>query len=89
VSEVGQRNWDHNTPFFHYPPTFEWRFIPTTSAEALHRSLRKIIKTWGAFPNRESPLKLLFLAIRQAFRQVDHAGAQLEPRLELFHRPVA
>jgi putative transposase len=37
--------------------------------EALHRSLRKIIKTRGAFPNEESALKLLFLAIRQASKK--------------------
>jgi transposase-like protein len=39
------------------------------SVEALHRSLRKIIKTRGAFPNEESALKLLFLAIRQAAKK--------------------
>jgi putative transposase len=35
----------------------------------LHRSLRKIIKTRGAFPNEESTLKLLFLSIRQASKK--------------------
>src|SRR5216684_2186796 len=39
------------------------------SVGALHRSLRKIIKTRGAFPNEESALKLLFLAIRQAAKK--------------------
>jgi Transposase, Mutator family len=41
----------------------------TNTVDALHRSLRKIIKTRGAFPNEESALKLLFLAIRQASRK--------------------
>ncbi|WOH70080.1 transposase [Bradyrhizobium sp. BWA-3-5] len=42
--------------------------IPVTNAvEALHRSLRKIIKTRGSFPNDEAAaMKLLFLAIRNA-----------------------
>src|SRR5256885_1035948 len=42
-------------------------FMPVTNAvEALHRSLRKIIKTRGSFPNDEAALKLLYLAIRNA-----------------------
>ena len=38
----------------------------TTAVEALHRSLRKIIKTRGSFPNDEAALKLLYLAIKNA-----------------------
>jgi transposase-like protein len=34
--------------------------------KSLNRSLRKIIKTRGGFPNEEAALKLLFLALRQA-----------------------
>jgi transposase-like protein len=33
---------------------------------SLHRSLRKIIKTRGSFPNDEAAFKLLFLALRNA-----------------------
>lgn len=41
--------------------------IPDTNAvEALHRSLRKIIKTRGSFPNDDAALKLLYLAIKNA-----------------------
>jgi len=40
----------------------------TNSVEALHRSLRKIIKTRGAFPNAEAG-QPLFLAIRQAAKK--------------------
>ena len=32
----------------------------------MHRSLRKIIKTRGSFPNDDAALKLLYLAIRNA-----------------------
>ena len=37
--------------------------------ESLHRSLRKIIKTRGGFPNEEAALKLLFLALWQAAKK--------------------
>jgi putative transposase len=69
VSQVWQRNWDRITPFFHYPAEIRKAIYTTNSVEALHRSLRKIIKTRGAFPNEESALKLLFLAIRQASKK--------------------
>ena len=36
----------------------------TNAVESLHRSLRKIIKTRGSFPNEDAALKLLFLALR-------------------------
>jgi putative transposase len=38
----------------------------TNAVEALHRSLRKIIKTRGSFPNDDAALKLLYLAIKNA-----------------------
>ena len=38
----------------------------TDAVEALHRSLRKIIKTRGSFPNDEAARKLLYLAIKNA-----------------------
>jgi transposase-like protein len=34
--------------------------------EALNRSLRKVIKTRGAFPTEDAALKLLFLGLREA-----------------------
>ena len=55
--------------FFRYPADIRKAIYTTNSVEALHRSLRKIIKTRGAFPHEESALKLLFLAIRQACKK--------------------
>ena len=55
----------------HLPP-----FIPVTnSIEALHRQIRKIIKTRGHFPTEDAARKLLYLAITKAetrWRQVVH-----------------
>jgi putative transposase len=66
VSQVWRRNWTRITPFFHYPPDIRRAIYTTNSVESLNRSLRKIIKTRGGFPNEEAALKLLFLALRQA-----------------------
>ena len=54
-------------PFFAFAPGIRKMMIYTTNAvEALHRSLRKIIKTRGSFPNDDAALKLLYLAIKNA-----------------------
>ena len=57
------------TPFFNYPPDIRRAIYTTNSVESLNRSLRKIIKTRGGFPNEEAALKLLFLALRQAAKK--------------------
>jgi len=69
VSQVWRRNWARITPFFHYPPDIRKAIYTTNSVESLNRSLRKIIKTRGGFPNEEAALKLLFLALRQAAKK--------------------
>ena len=69
VSQVWRRNWARITPVFAYPPDIRRAIYTTNSVESLHRSLRKIIKTRGGFPNEEAALKLLFLALRQAAKK--------------------
>jgi len=53
-------------PFFAFAPGIRKMIYTTNAVEALHRSLRKIIKTRGSFPNDDAALKLLYLAIRNA-----------------------
>ena len=51
-------------PFFAFAPGIRKMIYTTNAVEALHRSLRKIIKTRGSFPNDDAALKLLYLAVR-------------------------
>ena len=51
-------------PFFAFPADVRRIIYTTNAVESLNMSLRKIIKTRGAFPNEEAALKLLFLALR-------------------------
>ena len=39
-------------------------YTATNAIESLNRSLRKVTKNRGSFPNDESALKLLYLALR-------------------------
>jgi putative transposase len=61
-----RRAWQHVVPFFAFAPGIRKMIYTTNAVEALHRSLRKIIKTRGSFPNDDAALKLLYLAIKNA-----------------------
>jgi putative transposase len=70
LQAAGRPGQDDGRPRFSQPLAFApgiRKIIYTTNAvEALNRSLRKIIKTRGSFPNEDAALKLLYLAIRNA-----------------------
>jgi putative transposase len=63
ISQMWRRNWEHLTPFFGYPPDIRKVIYTTNAIESLNMSLRKVIKTRGSFPNADSAMKLLFLAL--------------------------
>lgn len=66
IGQLWRRAWDHVVPFFAFAPGIRKMIYTTNCIEALNRSLRKIIKTRGSFPNDEAALKLLYLAIKNA-----------------------
>jgi putative transposase len=66
IAPMWRRAWEHVAPMFAFPPAIRKMIYTTNAVESLHRSLRKIIKTRGSFPNDEAALKLLFLALRNA-----------------------
>ena len=63
ISQTWRRNWEHLTPFFAYPADIRKVIYTTNAVESLNMSLRKVIKTRGSFPNQESAMKLLYLAL--------------------------
>lgn len=68
ISQLWLRHWERIIPFFTYPPDIH-RVIYTTNARgtlwvALNRSLRKVLKNKGSFPDDDSVFKLLYLALR-------------------------
>lgn len=58
------RAWESVTPFFVFPPDIRRVIYTTNAIESLNMQLRKIIKARGHFPNDESAIKLLWLALR-------------------------
>jgi len=69
ISRAWHTDWANLTVFFDYPPDIRKVIYTTNVIESLNHSLRKIIKTRGAFPNDEAVLKLLYLALQNVVRR--------------------
>ena len=54
-----RRNWEGVIPFFALAADVRRIIYTTNPVESLNMSLRKIVKTRGAFPIEEAALKLL------------------------------
>ncbi len=63
IAQMWRNHWQHVIPFFDYPPDIRKVIYTTNAIESLNRSLRKVIKTKGAFPNDAAILKIFFLAL--------------------------
>jgi putative transposase len=75
ISQSWLERWEQITPFLAYPQEVRRVIYTTNSIEALHRQIRKIIKTRGHFPTEDAARKLVYLAITKAetkWRQVFH-----------------
>jgi putative transposase len=69
ISQLWRKNWERVIPFFDYPEDIRRAIYTTNAIESLNRSLRKVIKTKGAFPNDASILKLFYLALANIARK--------------------
>ena len=63
ISQMWRKNWERVIPFFDYPDDIRKVIYTTNAIESLNRSLRKVIKTKGAFPNDAAILKIFYLAL--------------------------
>jgi putative transposase len=66
ISQSWLEHWEQITPFLAYPAEVRRVIYTTNSIEALHRQVRKIIKTRGHFPTEDAARKLIYLAITKA-----------------------
>lgn len=64
VSQLWRRHWDNITPYFDFPKDIRKAIYTTNAIESVNRSLRKVLKTKGAFPHDEAILKLMYLALQ-------------------------
>lgn len=66
VGRSWRSHWADLIPFFDYPPELRRAIYTTNAIESIQAQLRKVTKKHGAFPTRESALKVLYLALQRA-----------------------
>jgi putative transposase len=64
IAALWQRNWERVIPFFAFPAEVRKVIYTTNAVESLNMSLRKSLKTRGAFPSEDAVLKVMYLALR-------------------------
>ena len=63
IREKWEANWLELSAFFDWPEPIRKMIYTTNAVEALHRHLRKVTKTKGAFVSEKALLKQLYLAL--------------------------
>jgi putative transposase len=66
IAQAWRRDWDHITPFLALPDELRRVVYTTNTIEAMHRQIRKAIKTRGHFPDEQAATKLIYLATERA-----------------------
>jgi putative transposase len=65
ISKSWRAHWPELITFLKYPAEIRKAIYTTNAIESLNRSLRKISKNRGVFPNQQSLLKLYYLALER------------------------
>ena len=65
ISPSWLADWERLTVLFDYPPEIRRVIYTTNAIESLNFTLRKRLKTRGAFPNDEAIVKVVYLALQQ------------------------
>lgn len=64
-----RRNWHRLSTFFDYTKPIRKLIYTTNPIEGMHRQIRKVTKSKGAFPSDQALLKLVWLATQQFTKQ--------------------
>jgi transposase-like protein len=66
ITAAWREHWEHIVPFLALPDQLRRSVYTTNTIEALHRQIRKAIKTRGHFPDEQAATKLIYLAIEKS-----------------------
>jgi putative transposase len=80
IGKTWRGTWEHVIPLLAFPPEVRRVVYTTNTIEALHRQIRKTIKTRGHFPTEEAARKLIYLSIinaQRSWRQTYHWSSAL------------
>ncbi len=69
VSQSWESHWDRIIPFFAYSEEIRKVIYTTNAIESLNSTLRKVTKNRNSFPNDESAIKLLYMALQNIMKK--------------------
>lgn len=69
IGRIWRRHWTGVVGLFAFPEEVRKAIYTTNVVESLNMTLRKAIKTRASFPNEESALKLIYLALKNVSRR--------------------
>ena len=69
ISPSWRAEWERLTVFFDYSPEIRKVIYTTNAIESLYYTFRRLLKTRGSFPNDDSILKILYLAINRVSKK--------------------
>jgi len=69
ISKSWRAQWDRLTTYFEFAPEIRKVIYTTNAIESLNMTLRKTLKTRASFPNDESAMKLIYLALKNASKK--------------------
>lgn len=72
IGQLWRRHWERVRPLFEFPAPIRKVIYTTNAVESLNMTLRKVIKTRGAFPSEDAAIKLLYLALRNVAKNWQH-----------------
>lgn len=64
IANKWEQSWAELSPFFDYPEPIRRAIYTTNAVESLHRCLRKVTKTKGAFVSEQALEKQLYLTLK-------------------------
>jgi len=64
ISKSWRNRWTEIAPFFAFPPDIRKAIYTTNAIESLNYSIKKVMKNKLSFPNSESVMKLIFMALQ-------------------------
>jgi len=72
IGRKWRQHWEQVATLFDFPEAIRKVIYTTNAVEATNRSIRKVIKTKGAFPSEDAARKLIYLALEEASRRWRH-----------------
>ncbi len=62
-------NWGHLSTYFEYAPDIRKAIYTTNAIESMHRQIRKVTKTKGAFISVQALLKIVYLTVKDVSKK--------------------